>query len=221
MSDSPTLTRGSHCSTSGGVCAMELASQMAGEPWSDSPACVSPLLANFMRRLNDLLPDDTRQHLLPIIPLCLGTAGSASDDQARGLLAVDWIVRTYTPVWLDLAHLTEHAEGLRASPVVDTWERLVDVTPLLITAQEKAAATRAAAWDAARDAARDAAWAAARDAARDAACDDAWSAAWDAAWDATWAAVAARADRKPTIAALQDSAIELAKRMALVGKAES
>jgi hypothetical protein len=79
------------------------------------------------------------------------------------------------------------------------------------------AAARAAAWDAARAAARAAAWDAARDAARDAAWAAVWAAAraaaWDAAWDAAGAALA------PTVARLQDSAVDLVKRMCEIKEA--
>jgi hypothetical protein len=53
----------------------------------------------------------------------------------------------------------------------------------------------AAAWDAAWDAAGAAAW------------DAAWDAARAAAWDAAWDALA------PTVTALQESAVDLVKRM--------
>ncbi len=78
------------------------------------------------------------------------------------------------------------------------------------------AAARAAAWDAAWDATGDAAWAAARDAAWDAARAAAWAAAWDAAVDAAWDA--ARAALRPTVEALQVSALDLFDRMIAVGR---
>jgi len=128
---------------------MELASQMAGEPWGDHPACVSPLMGHYVRRTNDSAPDDIRQGLLPIVPLLIGT--DAADDQARGLLAADWVVRTSIPTWLDLAGLVDHAAGLRNSLALDSWERLDDVAPMLIAAKEAFSAKRVdsfgSAWD--------------------------------------------------------------------------
>ena len=38
-------------------CFMEVASQIAGEEWTDYPECVSPVIAAFGRSWNDALPD--------------------------------------------------------------------------------------------------------------------------------------------------------------------
>jgi len=73
-----------------------------------------------------------------------------------------------------------------------------------------AAAAGAAAWAAAWDAARAAAWDAARAAAWDAARAAAWDAARAAAWDA------ARAKLAPTVASMQESALQLVERMIAV-----
>ena len=42
----------------------------------------------------------------------VGTAGDGK-DQARSYLALDWLIRTYTPAWLELAGLTAEAQELR------------------------------------------------------------------------------------------------------------
>ena len=42
-----TLEKGAHASFAKGVCAMELVSYIAGEPFSDHPKCTSPVLAAF------------------------------------------------------------------------------------------------------------------------------------------------------------------------------
>ncbi len=48
---------------------MEAAAFIAGEPWSDHPACVCPVIAAFMRSWNDGLSDKDRNRLLlPLIP---------------------------------------------------------------------------------------------------------------------------------------------------------
>ncbi|WP_344829386.1 hypothetical protein [Nonomuraea dietziae] len=41
----PILSRGRHRNPRKGACFMELASYLAGERWSDHPACTHPLLA--------------------------------------------------------------------------------------------------------------------------------------------------------------------------------
>jgi len=54
----PVLSRGKHRNPRKGACFMEMASYLAGEPWSDHPACTHPLLAAMARGVNDLLDDD-------------------------------------------------------------------------------------------------------------------------------------------------------------------
>jgi hypothetical protein len=203
-----TLHKGSHTPPRAGdttpdACLLEAVAWIAGEPWSDHPACTSPVLGTFGRSLNDCLPDALRQELLPLAPLMVGTAGDGLDE-VRSYMALDWLVRTYTPAWLDLAGLTGEAQALR------DLRRIVDLVsaeaagPVVRDGRAKAAAARDAArdaagaaardaardaaWDAARAAARAAAWDAARDAARDAAGAAAWDTARDAAWDAAWVA---------------------------------
>ena len=54
--DAPPL-RGSHRSPRRGACFMEFASYLAGERWSDHPACTDPVLASLARGVNDNLTD--------------------------------------------------------------------------------------------------------------------------------------------------------------------
>jgi hypothetical protein len=42
---------------------MELASMLAGEPFSDQPKSVCPVVAAFLRGYNDAVDDETRQDL--------------------------------------------------------------------------------------------------------------------------------------------------------------
>jgi hypothetical protein len=212
--DAIVLEQGDHTRREQGVCLLEAVAWFANEPHSDEPTCVSRVLRNFGTRLNDTLPDDRRQELKPLIPQLVGTADDDL-DQTRSYMALDWLIRTYTPTWLQLAGLTEEAQQLR------DLRRIVDLVaaqqagPIVEAARSAARTKRDAAGDAAGDAARAAAGAAARAAARDAAWaaagDAAWDAAWDAARDAAWAA--AREFLKPTVTELQTSAIDLFSRM--------
>ena len=45
----PVLAKGKHKTPAQGACLMELAGFLAGEPWSDSPACTHPVLAAMAR----------------------------------------------------------------------------------------------------------------------------------------------------------------------------
>jgi hypothetical protein len=68
----PVLSRGKHRNPKKGACFMELASYLAGEPWSDHPACTHPLLASLARDVNDHVGDHARTRLAPLIPEVIG-----------------------------------------------------------------------------------------------------------------------------------------------------
>jgi hypothetical protein len=73
----PVLSRGKHRNPRRGACFMEMASFLAGEHWSDHPACTHPLLANLARLVNDTLTSRWRPRLVPLIPSVIGLT---SDD---------------------------------------------------------------------------------------------------------------------------------------------
>ena len=189
--DTITLARGAHEDRSDGLCLLEAVAWFAGESHSDHPACVSPVVAAYGRHLNDVLPDESRRLLIPFIPAMSHTAGDGL-DKARGYLALDWLIRVYTPAWLDLAGLSAEAGQLRGLHRINDLITVRNAGPVVRMAADKATAAgtaaRNAAWDAAGTAARTAAgpaaWDAAGTAARAAAEDAAGTAAWDAAWPA-------------------------------------
>jgi hypothetical protein len=171
---------------------MEWVSYLAGEPHSDQPACVSPMLCAFCIRLNDALPGDQRQRMRPYLARTIGTADDGLDER-RNWMCADWLIRVYTPAWLDLVpNLQSDAEALRALPSIASGENVVRAMEDLNRSRQRAAAARAAAqavaqdatWDAAQAAAQDATWAATQDAAQDAARNAAGDTARDAARDA-------------------------------------
>jgi hypothetical protein len=71
----PTLSRGKHRSPRKGACFMEFASLLAGERWSDHPACTHPLLAAVARQVNDSTSDVGRSRLVELIPSVVGRTG--------------------------------------------------------------------------------------------------------------------------------------------------
>jgi len=98
------------------ACVMEAASYIAGEPWSDAPKCVCPVIRSFMVAWNDSLrSDEERDRLLK--PLLLKVVGTASTDEVRerrGYMALDWMIRVHTPKFLELTdELKPHAKALR------------------------------------------------------------------------------------------------------------
>lgn len=68
----PVLSRGKHRNPKKGACFMELASYLAGEPWSDHPSCTHSLLASLARDVNDHVDDYARTRLAPLIPSVIG-----------------------------------------------------------------------------------------------------------------------------------------------------
>ena len=83
------LGRGHHSSPRDEVCVMELASMLAGEPFTDHPVSVSPVLAAFLRGYNDGLDDARRQSLMPCASACVGPGPAGGDAEAtrRGLIS--------------------------------------------------------------------------------------------------------------------------------------
>ena len=62
---------------------MEFASLLAGERWSDHPACTHPLLAAVARHVNDYTSDAGRQRLAGLIPSVIGLTGDDLHIDAR------------------------------------------------------------------------------------------------------------------------------------------
>lgn len=188
------LLGGSHADLDAGVCALEAASYLAGEEFSDHPQCVCPTIAAFGRAWNDALDDETRNRLLkPIIPKMIGTRSTPDVQDRRAFMAADWAVRVFTVTWLRKAGLNEDADALAALPELSTVELCEAAMPAIDKARRSAAAAGAAAGDAA-GAARAAAWAARA---------AAWAAARAAAGDAL----------NSTVVELQASALDLLNRM--------
>ena len=178
MSTDYTLAYGTHATPDDGRCAMEWVSHLAGEPHSDQPACVSLVLRAFCTTLNDSLEDVPRQRMRPYLARTIGTAHDGLDEW-RSWLAMDWLIRVYTPKWLRQAHLTDAAERLEAlDPVLDSPA----LDPAL-EALELARRDARVAWGETLRVARGwpIPWAAGRSAAREAAWASGGAAAWSAA----------------------------------------
>ena len=76
----PVLSAGSHDSPSEGACVMEYVSLLAGEEWSDTPACTYRPLARAAQFVNDRLPDSERHRLVPLIGRLFGTTLPVNDS---------------------------------------------------------------------------------------------------------------------------------------------
>jgi hypothetical protein len=204
------LLKGKH-SAPDMMCAMEAASWLVGEEYSDHPQCVCPIIAACMRRLNDRMNDEDRQMLKPYIARVLNTRADHVTEARRTWIAVDIVIRKIAPLWLDLAGLNAEADALRALARV-TAATVGVARALTISVRDKSQAKRLASFGKLRAAAyaaaayaADAAYAAyAAAAAAAAACAAAADAAADDA--AAYAAAAAAADAADAADAAADAA---------------
>lgn len=102
------LSKGRHSSPVHGACVMELASMLAGEPFSDHPRSVSRPIATFLRSYNDMVDDDRRQDLYRYASEVVGTAGGEEIEEKRALRLIEWAdeIRAARARWFPLARLS-------------------------------------------------------------------------------------------------------------------
>ena len=98
-----TLARGKHTSPRAGACVMELASMLAGEPFTDRPAAVCPVVAAYLRAYNDAVDDRRRQDLYGYAAAAVGTRAPADVTRRRAQRCLDelralrrWPLGTFT-----------------------------------------------------------------------------------------------------------------------------
>ena len=129
---------------------MEYASFLAGERWSDHPACTHPLLAGVARAVNDHMSDEERSGLVEMIPSVIGLN---SDDPvvdvgiaircaavalpvvaegrqralATGLLSAQYVldpIEASDPMAVHASELIRRAEvALSRAPHSDKWAK--------------------------------------------------------------------------------------------------
>jgi hypothetical protein len=117
-----TLRRGRHTSPDDGVCVLELASLLAGEPFSDHPTSVCPVIGAFLRRYNDAVGDEHRQCLYAYAAHVVGSRASEEVQRMRAARMVEWTAdlrrRRRKWYWLPEAWL------MLAWPEISDWEIL-------------------------------------------------------------------------------------------------
>ncbi len=84
---------------------------LAGEPLTDHPRRVSPIVCTLGIRLNDLATHRQRQTLTRFLPDLVGTADDGKED-ARMWVALDFSLRTVWPRWVDRFGMREEAAAL-------------------------------------------------------------------------------------------------------------
>jgi hypothetical protein len=108
------LARGKHHSPEEGACAMELASMLAGERFTDRPHCVSPVIGAFLRSYNDLVDAPRRDDLRRCAAVAVGTRADARLERTRLQMCRAHIVMLQVP-WLTRRRIDRAVGQLIAS----------------------------------------------------------------------------------------------------------
>ncbi|MCW2773674.1 MAG: hypothetical protein JWN91_2000 [Nocardioides sp.] len=124
----PVLSRGRHRSPRRGACFMEFASVLAGERWSDHPSCTHPLLGQLARRVNDLISDDGRQELAPLVPSVVGRRGN---DQA-------WLTVSVAVAASVIVDVPEETQRVLAGGLLRAEQLCADAAPDLADTRREA-----------------------------------------------------------------------------------
>lgn len=84
------LSKGKHASPDDGACVMELASMLAGEPFTDHPASVCPVIGSFLRSYNDSIDERRRQSLYEYASRVVGSRGGLRVQEERAERLAGW-----------------------------------------------------------------------------------------------------------------------------------
>ncbi|SRR5581483_968938 len=95
-----TLSQGKHGSPEDGVCVVELASILAGEPFTDHPQSVCPVIGAFLRAYNDRIDDGRRGDLYAYAAKVVGSRASQGVQHARAERLSAWALELHWSRWL-------------------------------------------------------------------------------------------------------------------------
>jgi hypothetical protein len=99
------LTVGTSDHPKDGACLMSVVSWLVYGDLSDQPACVSEVVGEVARHVNDLLPDYRRQALKAYIPRLIDTSDGDSVERARLCFIHEYIIEELFPLGLEAAGL--------------------------------------------------------------------------------------------------------------------
>ena len=101
------LSKGKHLRPEDGACVMELSSMLAGEPFTDHPSSVCPVIGSFLRSYNDAIDEQRRQSLYEFASKVVGSRGSTRVQEARAERLARWAEEMYSArrAWLALRPL--------------------------------------------------------------------------------------------------------------------
>ena len=113
------LSKGKHSTPEDGACVMELASMLAGEPFTDHPASVCPVIGSFLRSYNDSIDERRRQSLYDYASKVVGSRSSRRAQEARAERLTEWADEIYRTrrTWFLLRSPLRALGRLRKPPV--------------------------------------------------------------------------------------------------------
>ena len=107
-----TLSPLSHASPADGMCVMEMVSFLAGEKWSEYPACASPIVSQYCQVVNDNITQAGRDKLQRYVPRLIGTESPEHEKDRAEYLA--WAaIKILAPIAIDAVGFPEQAHTLR------------------------------------------------------------------------------------------------------------
>jgi hypothetical protein len=96
---------------------MELASMLAGEPFSDHPASACPVVGSFLRAYNDSVGDQRRQDLYAYAARVVGSRSSAAVQRRRAERVAAWAIEMQRRRWTRVLPLSRlRSIGLHRHP---------------------------------------------------------------------------------------------------------
>src|SRR5437763_6654301 len=78
---------------------MEFASMLAGEPFTDHPQTVCPVIGSFLRAYNDSIEDERRQDLYAYAAGVVGSRESGAVERARAERVTAWTEEMRSRHW--------------------------------------------------------------------------------------------------------------------------
>ncbi|MEA2665343.1 MAG: hypothetical protein QOI11_2287 [Candidatus Eremiobacteraeota bacterium] len=76
---------------------MELSSMLAGEPFTDQPECVCPVIAEFLRTYNDEVDERRRRDLYAYASNAVGTSSGIAGERLRADMVLRWWIGVDRP----------------------------------------------------------------------------------------------------------------------------
>jgi hypothetical protein len=96
---------------------MELASMLAGEPFTDHPASACPVVGSFLRAYNDSVGDDRRQDLYAYAARVVDSRAGTAVQRRRAERVAEWALNMQRRRWTRILPLSRlRTIGLHRQP---------------------------------------------------------------------------------------------------------